>query len=126
MTPQISVILFFLLVSCSSFRHSAERRCKVLRYRLSATSTSDVLIPPPQAEQNFNLPKIVPSFDELDVRITKLALPAIINLALVPLVGAVDTFWFVVEVNVSFIYQLLSLLFSMAPFFDSSPSHILG
>lgn len=35
----------------------------------------------------------VPCGDELDQRIVKLALPAVVNFAIIPLVGAADTFW---------------------------------
>jgi len=36
---------------------------------------------------------VFPRGDELDKRIFTLALPAVLNFALLPLVGAVDTFW---------------------------------
>ena len=37
--------------------------------------------------------QLLPCADELDKKIFKLALPAILNLAILPLVGAADTFW---------------------------------
>ena len=36
---------------------------------------------------------IWPSFDELDRRLIKIALPCIANFAINPLIGAVDLFW---------------------------------
>ena len=38
-------------------------------------------------------PGIWPCWDELDVRLTKIALPVVANLAINPLIGAVDLFW---------------------------------
>ena len=40
-----------------------------------------------------NKPKTLPCGDELDKRILTLALPAVANFMILPLVGAVDTFW---------------------------------
>jgi hypothetical protein len=37
--------------------------------------------------------RIWPTFDALDQRLTKIALPCILNFAIAPLVGAVDLFW---------------------------------
>lgn len=39
------------------------------------------------------IPKLFPCNDKLDRQIGTLALPAILNLAILPLVGAADTFW---------------------------------
>jgi putative MATE family efflux protein len=54
---------------------------------LSTSSTSNV------ADQLDVSVKLWPCGDALDKRIVAIALPAIVNFALIPLVGAADTFW---------------------------------
>ena len=71
------------LGACSS--HQLERK-RTTRPRLTGAAP-----PPPQPSQRLR--EAVPCGDDLDRRIVTVAVPSIANLAVAPLVGAVDTFW---------------------------------
>lgn len=61
-------------------------------------SSAEVSQDPPETVTNTltapaTLPKLLPCGDELDKRIFKLVGPAVINFAMIPIVGIIDTFW---------------------------------
>jgi hypothetical protein len=58
------------------------------RLRTSAVASSGV---EPSKEASY--PAMIPRNDALDKVISKLTVPAVLNLAILPLVGAADTFW---------------------------------
>jgi len=53
----------------------------------------DTNVPYEPVSQVSLLPKLLPCGDELDKRIFKLVGPAVINFAMIPVVGIIDTFW---------------------------------
>lgn len=60
---------------------------------VQSESQTEQLTSLPQYESKEIIPKLWPCNDELDRKILGLAGPAVLNLAIVPLVGIVDTFW---------------------------------
>lgn len=61
-------------------------------FKLNSTPSSSIVNKPLIIVQNDKFSSW-PCGDELDKKIIQLAIPAILNFAIVPLVGAVDTFW---------------------------------
>jgi Na+-driven multidrug efflux pump len=58
-----------------------------------ADTSSDEEDQQPQHQRRMRYRNLVPTMDALDKRIIATALPSMVNLAVVPIVNAVDTFW---------------------------------
>lgn len=63
------------------------------RDNIRMTSSSEFTNPTTIISKELPPAQILPCYDALDKKIGNLALPAILNLAILPLVGAADTFW---------------------------------
>lgn len=67
-------------VAATERTDKVQLKCATVSYPITAPSTSNPI-------------KTLPCGDELDKRILSLAIPAVANFMILPLVGAVDTFW---------------------------------
>jgi putative MATE family efflux protein len=96
------VMLLLVMLQCEGLAHSlrlsspkrhgnlAPKGRKLVMMDGNAINTVQI---DSKSRPEDELPSIFPSGDALDFKILKLSAPAVLNLAILPLVGAVDTFW---------------------------------
>ena len=88
-----ATVLLSSAETCTSLVIRSPTKSYRERKNFSRLECSTAVFPKENVPVKSRAIKILPCGDQLDMRILKLAVPAVCNFLILPLVGAVDTFW---------------------------------